>query len=495
MFAFAIWDEKEKTLFAARDRFGEKPFFYSLTDEALIFGSEMKAIWAAGTERSVNLKLLFNFITIGYVDNPEIPGETFFKNINKLPPASYLLYDFRKKELTLQNYWDIDLHSINKKITDEEAIEQFNELLNKSITRRLRSDVPIGHSLSGGLDSSAITAISKSIKAPNQTQKVFTAIFQDFEKDELAYSKQMAEKLHLQQYLANISATQLLTEWNELCHHQEEPIGSASVFAQYKLFELASKEGVKVLLDGQGADEILGGYHKYYKWYWQELFRNGKLLRSGEINAARKIGINEPFTLKNRIAAWFPGFASIVIERQYLIKAIGQVDLAKDFVHLQSKEAYYTPPEHFTLNGMLYFNTRTHGLEELLRCADRNAMAHGRELRLPYLSHELVEFVFSLPSSFKIRNGWTKWLLRESQKESLPANICWRKDKIGFEPPQKKWMEDPALQEAIIEAKKILVGQNILNPGVLQKPIVPAAAYDANNFDWRYFSAASLFLR
>ena len=205
----------------------------------------------------------------------------------------------------------------------------------------------------------------------------------------------------MQHHIVNVSGDELLADWEKLCHHQEEPFGSASIYAQYKVYELARQHQVKVLLDGQGADETLAGYHKYYKWYWQELFRNGKLGKSKELTSARSLGIDESFNYKNKIAAWFPSFASIVMERQYLLKAIRHDDLDKEFVRHQSKEAYYTPPDHFNLNGVLYFNSFVHGLEELLRYADRNSMAHSRELRLPFLSHELVEFVFSLPAHFK----------------------------------------------------------------------------------------------
>jgi asparagine synthase (glutamine-hydrolysing) len=256
---------------------------------------------------------------------------------------------------------------------------------------------------------------------------------------------------------------------------------------------LAKQQDVKVLLDGQGADEILGGYHKYYKWYWQELFRKGKLSGRKELAAARSLGVQEPFTWKNKIAAWIPSFASIVIENQYLAKALAHPGLTKEFVQQQSKEAYYTPPDYYTLNGVLHFNTFTHGLEELLRYADRNSMAHGREVRLPFLSHELVAFVFSLPSHFKIRNGWTKWLLRETMKDKLPESIVWRKDKTGFEPPQQQWMDQLPMQEKIQAAKEKLVQEKILKPEVLQKNIEPKAAYAAENYDWRYLSAALLF--
>ena len=493
MFAFAIWDEKEKILFAARDRFGEKPFFYFYTNDEFIFASEMKALWAAGIEYKPNQKMLFNFITIGYTDNPEQPGETFFENIHKLPAATTLTLSVEKWEVVLEKYWDIDPEEENKKITDHEAMEQFNQLLTRSVKRRLRSDVSIGTSLSGGLDSSSIVALINEQQVPNYKSQAFTAIFPGYEKDELAFSKQIAERFSLQQFTTAITPDQLADDWEKICYHQEEPVGSASVYAQYKVFELAKEQNVKVLLDGQGADETLAGYHKYYQWYWQELYRKRKLSGSKELIAAKEAGVQEKFTYKNIIASYFPDFTTIALEQQYLLKAIRQEDLAKDFVKLQSKEAYYTRPGHYTLNGVLHFNTCTHGLEELLRYADRNSMAHGREVRLPFLNHELVEFVFSLPSRYKIRNGWTKWLLRETMKTHLPESIAWRKDKIGFEPPQKKWMENSRIQEAMQEAKRKLVDQKILNPEVLQKKIKPQAAHEADSYDWRYFSAASLF--
>jgi asparagine synthase (glutamine-hydrolysing) len=491
MFAFAIWDDTKKELFAARDRFGEKPFFYFFDGQNFLFASEMKALWAAGVDKTPNQKMLFNYITIGYVDNPARPEETFYENIFKLPASSVLKFSSIYFSYSVQQYWDIDTDIQDKKITDGEAIEKFNQLFSTSIKRRLRSDVAIGTSLSGGLDSSAIAAISHQLNCGGHT--CFTAVFNDFEKDESAISKSVVDKFKWQQFTTAITGEGLLQDWDKLCYHQEEPFGSSSIYAQFKVFELAQKHHVKVLLDGQGADETLAGYHKYYKWYWQELFRNRKLYRSKELTAAKELGITESFNYKNMIAAYFPAFASVVMERQYLLKAIRQEDLTKEFVQLQSKEAYYTPPEHFNLNGVLQYNTCTHGLEELLRYADKNSMAHGREVRLPFLSHELVEFIFSLPAHFKIHNGWTKWLLRESMKNKLPEAITWRRDKVGFEPPQKKWMETAAMQDAIQEARKKLVNEKILKLDVLKKPVAPQQAHAADNYDWRYFSAAALF--
>ena len=143
------------------------------------------------------------------------------------------------------------------------------------------------------------------------------------------------------------------------------------------------------------------------------------------------------------------------------------------------------------LNDILYFNTQTMGLEELLRFADRNSMAHGREVRLPYLGHELVQFLFTLPAKYKIHDGWTKWLLRKTMEQQLPPEIVWRKDKIGYEPPQEQWLKNPVLQDYIHEAKKKLVDQRILTTKTLDKRVEPRAAHDADNFDWRYLAAAT----
>ena len=491
MFAFAIWDETEKELFAARDRFGEKPFFYFKDNGQLLFASEMKALWAAGIQKKTNLQLLFNYITIGYVNNPERPEETFFENIFKLPAASRLYFTPASGELFIEKYWDIDPDRQNKTISDQDAIEQFNELLLISVKRRLRSDVALGTSLSGGLDSSSIAyLISQS--SPQSSFAAFTASFPGSAKDELPFSKALTEKFNLKHHIASVSAEDLISNWEKLCYCQEEPIGSASVLAQYRVFGLAKENNVTVLLDGQGADETMAGYHKYYKWYWQELYLKRKLGRSGELEAAKKLGVQENFGLKNIIASLFPDLAMVILERRYLIHALRHEDLHRDFVRLQSREAYYSAPPHDGLNGRLHFNTFLHGLEELLRYADRNSMAHGREVRLPFLSHDLVSFLFSLPSGFKIRNGWTKWILRKSMDKKLPDLITWRKDKNGFEPPQQEWMQNPRLQEMIYEAKRKLVQEKILRGNVLAKPIEPAGAHQTNPFDWRYFSAASI---
>jgi asparagine synthase (glutamine-hydrolysing) len=492
MFAFAIYDQKEEKLFAARDRFGEKPFFYYFDGEQLLFASEIKSLWKMGVSKEVNLSMLYNFLSIGYTSNPSDPQETFYQNIHKLPAASCFTYCYHQNELTIEKYWQV-FPELNTAISEPEAIEKFTYLLNDSVQKRMRSDVAVGTSLSGGLDSSTIVALCHGIHDTSYTHKCFTAAFPGFEKDESKYARQVAEQFQLEHHLVHIDEGDPASLMEKMMQFQEEPVSSSSPLAQYKVYEAAKANGVKVLLDGQGADEILAGYTKYYGWYWQELYRHKKLASSGELKAARELGVKHPFGPKQKLAALFPEFASAIWQGRKTKIASSHPDLTKEFSFAHKRDLYYSLPSAPDLNRALFFNSFIYGLEELLRLADRNSMAHSVEVRLPFLQHELVEFLFTLPPGFKIRNGWTKWLLRRSMEKKLPSGIVWRKDKTGFEPPQKKWMEDSKLQASILNAKKLLVDEKILEPSVLKKKIQPHDAHVADGREWKYWSASFLF--
>jgi asparagine synthase (glutamine-hydrolysing) len=492
MFAFAIWDDKEQILFAARDRLGEKPFFFFYDEQQFLFASEMKAFWAAGIPKEANESMLYNYLTIGYTSNPFNPLETFYQNIQKLPSASFLQYSLSTNTLSIEKYWTADTKE-NNNISTAKAIEQFISLFKESIRKRLRSDVAIGTSLSGGLDSSSIVAMCAGHASLNYTHKCFTATFPHFDKTEKEYASLIARQFGLQHYLVQVDDNALMEELDKVMWHQEEPASSSSIVAQYKVYSAAKQNNVSVLLDGQGADEILAGYHKYYKWYWQQLYVKKKLKESSELNAAAVLGVKEKFSLKNKGMALFPHFGMAMLQGQKERRAFRKVDLNREFAHEQKRNFYYSTPAESSLNSALYFNTFINGLEELLRYADRNSMAHAVEVRLPFLNHQLVEFLFTLPPHLKIKDGWTKWLLRKAMEHVLPKEIVWRKDKVGFEPPQKKWMQNPLVQQRIQESKKILVEKNILSKAVLNKPVIPTDAHAADNKDWRYWSASYLF--
>jgi asparagine synthase (glutamine-hydrolysing) len=500
MFAFAIWDQQERKLFAARDRFGEKPLFFYKDADQFLFASEMKALWAAGIKKESNRKLIFNFITIGYTQNPANGCETFYNGISKLPARSYLIYQADKGELTTAMYWDIKIGD-NYSPGEDAAIQQFTGLLSASVQRRMRSDVPLGTSLSGGLDSSSVVAtllantkhsanVSRGHGGGPRKLRTFSAVFPGFEKDESAFIRLASNYFNIENYTVEPRSVDLVRDLEKLVWHQEEPFLSSSIYAQYKVFGLAARHSIKVLLDGQGADELLAGYHKYYHWYWQELYRTDKKAFVLELEAARESGVDDRWTWRNRLAANLPVYAGIFLKKKRTARQRNNKELSRDFVD-QFGVSYYDIPHFDKLSGVLYYNTFMNGMEELLRYADRNAMAHGVEVRLPFLNHELVEFLFSLPSHFKIREGWTKWLLRTSMENFLPEEIVWRKDKTGYEPPQRSWMQDPVLQEYIHEARLKLVRADILRPAVLHKKIQPHDAHAAENNDWRYLVTAA----
>ena len=496
MFAFAIWDQLEQSIFAARDRFGEKPFYYAYTREQFYFASEKKAIWAAGIEKKINQPLLLNFLVTGHTQTPADSSISFHQDIFSLPAAHYLFFRLPGFSFDLTCYWDLDKES-TLQLSPNQACEKWKALFFMSVSRRLRSDVSVGSSLSGGLDSSSILAAIRAQTIPVEGSSPvtrmasFSAVFPGFSKDESRYIALVNKKLDLDNYPVSPCVEDLLKDFEQLCYCQEEPFSSSSLYAQYKVFERASQSRVKVLLDGQGADETHAGYTKYIHWFLQEGLRHRTKNHFSDIRALKKNNMPFHWGWRNYLAALLPAQAADQLERREARKIKGQPYITEAFADQYFDRPSIYKPIVFKLNDILYFDTCRFGLEELLRYADRNSMAHGIEIRLPFLNHELVQFLFSLPSSLKIHQGWTKWILRQSMASYLPAEIIWRKDKIGFETPQKNWMENPLVIECIQEARKKLVQQGILRSSVLDKKIQPQDVHAADNYDWRYLVAAA----
>lgn len=195
---------------------------------------------------------------------------------------------------------------------------------------------------------------------------------------------------------------------------------------------------------------------------------------------------------KNYIAAYAPGLTTLLLQKRENKRLSANTEIEPSFLRAFNSGDGSCKPYINSLNDVLYHNTMQHGLEELLNYADRNSMSQGIEMRLPFLNHELVTFLFSLPGNYKIQQGYTKWILREAMKKELPAAITWRKDKIGFEPPQLRWMEQPALQERIHDARQKLSAAGILSKAILKMPVRPRSAYAQENNDWRYLIASTL---
>lgn len=497
MFAFAIWDKKERKLFMARDRMGEKPLYYFANEKTkeVFFASELKALWSIGLPKEIREDMLIAFLALGNTCHPIDRSGTFYKGFFQLEPGHFcIISPGQKQSIESIPYWKCPVGN-NSTQTETEIIGKFQQLFQLSISNRLRSDVSIGTSLSGGLDSSSVVAsIHQQLEGlSNYSYHSFTAVFPGYEKNEQALSGKLAKHFSLSQHLVNPNIDDLVQCLPTLIKHHEEPISSASVYAQYKVFEQAKKQGIKVLLDGQGADEILGGYNKYKHWFLQELLAGGKI---GQFRREKKLLSRgaEPLDwgMYNYLAAFFPNKASNQLEKLAANKITKSADLNTEFV-----KAYYQPelsskPTVRSLNDILYNNSFKAGLGELLRYADKNSMAFSCELRLPFLYHPLVEFVFSLPSNFKIRDGKNKWLLRQSMQAILPSEIVQRTDKIGFEPPQQAWMEDNRIVEYTQTAKQNLFNAGVLSRSALDKKIQPHSSYAADAKDWRYLSTGLL---
>jgi asparagine synthase (glutamine-hydrolysing) len=484
MFSFAIWDEQEQTLFCARDRFGEKPFYYShISGNTFVFGSEIKQLFSYGIRKEVNERMAYNFMINRYVlSNPSDNSETFYNKINKLEPAHYLIVDSDLR-IHKKRYWDLDIHKEDLDITFEDASARFKELFERSIRRRLRSDVPVGSSLSGGLDSSTIVCLIDRINQDKKIcQKTFSARFKNFAKDEGRYMEEVVVKTNAEAHFTWPDEEGFINEIDKVIFHQDEPFASASIFAQWSVMKLAKEQNVTVLIDGQGADEILAGYHYYFSTYLKQLFQNGSSRYTEELIAYRQMH-NPTFkdfssqvdtslftqsSLLSKLMAWTKNMVRpayrlirpVPVKTYHSKENQFQSDYANSF---SSGDVFQHIPSE-NLKEVLYWNTCIYGLEDLLRYADRNSMAFSREVRLPFLEHELVEFVFSLPSEFKISKGWTKYILRKSFENIMPPDISWRTDKIGYEPPQSKWMANPKINEMIQEAKLKLEQRRILNP-------------------------------
>ncbi|MBL0055596.1 MAG: asparagine synthase (glutamine-hydrolyzing) [Chitinophagaceae bacterium] len=493
MFAFVIYDEQENTVFAARDRFGEKPFFYSHQPGGFfLFGSEMKALWAGGVEKKVNYRMLYGYLAYASLENRNDPGETFYENCRRLPHSHYLKLDIDTCTIRIERYYDMDYRNTNQRITVEQAKERFRELFYTSVSRRLRSDVPVGSSLSGGLDSSLVVAVIDRLNQDgNLRQDSFSAIFPGFKKDERKYMDYVIAKTNLSPHFVTPDETGLIDSIDTISWHQEEPFGSASIYAQYCVMRLAKENNITVLLDGQGADEILAGYHVFYPPFFREMKKKAPEKFRQEIAAYEAMHGNSEINADIR---------SNVFTRMKISAGNTAPGLRKWFHHLRHlKDPVFEPgfyrafrdtsaadiPVFENLNQALYHSLFDQGLQELLRYADRNSMAHGREVRLPFLYHELVEFLLTLPAEMKIHEGWTKWIMRETFTQELPPEICWRTDKIGYSSPQDNWMNRAEVKEKLEAAKHLLVKEHIINHTMQSKEM-------GKDQDWRIWMAASI---
>ncbi len=437
MFVFAIWDEHNKELFCARDRFGEKPFFYANREDVFVFGSEMKAIWEYGVPKQVSDEKRLLYVEKSVIRTEKTIDEPFFEEISILDAACYMFVRPNQK-IEIETYWSLNDIEIDYSISFNEASKKFHDLFLESVQRRMRSDVPIGSSLSGGIDSSAIVCLVDAMKSEGQYQSTFTARFPGFNKDEGKFVDLVKERCpSVRPFEVFPQEKDLLSLLETAAWHHEEPIGSSSVLAQYEVYAKAKEQEVTVLLDGQGADEYLAGYVPIYNHYLKQLSEEDPWLYRKEYKA----------------------YTSMHDKLYHRAKIEGSDNSLKtrfrEMLNHYRNNRLALPDGFYTLRDHLKLLTNKTTLKELLRYADRNSMAHSREVRLPFLSHKLVEFAHSLPDAYILKGGWTKYILRESMSYVLPYEIAWRIDKVGFQPHQDQWIQGSDIQEILnIQRKK-----------------------------------------
>ena len=438
MFAFALWDNRKRTLLLARDRFGEKPLYIARSPKGVIFASEMKAILAIRPElRKVNRRALYRYLARGDLD---LDHETFFDGIDALPGGHYLLLDHEGRGEPVR-YWQACASRVPR--NRGEAVERFRELLFDSVRIRLRSDVPVGSSLSGGLDSSSIVSTIHAEKASRTVhQKTFSARFHSAAHDEGKFINIVTYRVDADSHEVWVEPEQFIDAFEQLQYHQEEPVASASPFAQWLVMGLAKEHNTTVLLDGQGADEILAGYDQAHGMFLAHWLRRGRLDRVARELASygrRYRGIREPA----QYAAYYSlpgGFRDRLVERYYRSAGVVSHELHREFApdHVEGPSPF---PDRLR-NELVRWQTTTQ-LPEFLRYADRNSMAFSREVRLPFLDHRLVEYCFGLPADLLLRGATTKVILRESMRGIVPDEILDRKDKLAYAPPQTQWNHGP----------------------------------------------------
>lgn len=462
MFAFGLWDAKRRVLFCARDRMGEKPLHYVWDGTTFAFASELKALLQVVERRTPNQQVIHAYLDGARLD---FSHETFFDELYQLQPAHYLL--IKDGAVKQERYWDLPAFLPAERPASPGVREQFRYLLQDAIQLRLRSDVPVGSCLSGGLDSSAIVCVADRLLARKLT--TFSACFEDSRYDERPFIRQVLETTGAESHHTFPTAKELLGCLEHLVWQQDEPFGSTSIFAQWTVMQSASEAGVKVLLDGQGADELMAGYHGCFGAFYADLFRQGrwwKLWEEWRVYHGRYDRL-PPQLLANFARGLAPPGWIQALRGLYRGSA-RWIDPAFARTAYAAEDKDRT--DESILRGMQHRLLTRHGLRALLRHEDRNSMAFGIEARLPFLDVRLVEFLFQLESGWKLRDGWTKVILRESLRGLLPPAIEQRADKIGFATPEDDWFRG----DLAVLARDILLDRRSRERGYLQLSEVEA---------------------
>lgn len=457
MFAFAIWDARKMRLFCARDRFGIKPFYYAVINNVLVFASEAKTLLPFLPKIETDMDALKDYLAFQFI----LDGKTLFAGIHELP-AGHMM-NISQNNIQINQYWDVyyipDFNHTAKYFTEE-----LRNLINESVKYHIVSDVPVGSYLSGGIDSSAITSLASSFTNDDEF-KAFTGKFSLGELyDESKYAKALESSYGLSLHEIEITSDDFIKTFNKVIYHLDYPVAGPGSFPQYHVSKLASQYR-KVVLGGQGGDEIFGGYTRYLIAYFEQCIKGAidGTLQNGNFIVTYESIIPNLIALQNYKPLirefWGEGLFDDIDKRYY--RLINRANTLEKEIRWDML-ADYSPFETFSkifngsnvgkesyLDKMTHFDFKTL-LPALLQVEDRMSMAHGLESRVPFLDHPIVEFAATMPSDIKFRDGTLKMVLLNAVRNLLPDIIANRKNKMGFPVPINEWFKG-SLREYIFD--------------------------------------------
>ncbi len=452
MFAFAIWDRDRRKLFCARDRLGIKPLYYYANDRFFAFASEIKALLRhPDIQANLEEKLLSEYLAFGYTSGEE----TLFRGIRKLMPGHTLTLDSVSGRVNIQQYWDVPESAAIETKSDEEWIRECRERLEETVRMRLMSDVPLGMFLSGGVDSSAIAALMKRLRS--EPVKTFAVGYQEAAYSELAYARQVSQAIGTDHHEIVIGMDDFFNALPRLVWHEDEPISWPSSVSLYFVSRLAS-EHVKVVLTGEGSDELFAGYHRYQHYLFNRRWADRYRIVPAPLRAAIRHFIQNSHllsaNLRRKLQHTFLGregnVESLQLDNFYGAFSASERRRMLGASLTAASNPYATYLDYWTsrkgsvLSQMLYADQKTY-LVELLMKQDQMSMACSIESRVPFLDHPFVEFAARVPDNLKIRNGQGKYIVKRAVEDLLPHDIIYRK-KMGFPTPLRQWLLDSRSQ-------------------------------------------------
>ena len=468
MFAFAIYDVQERRLFLARDRVGIKPLYYTLVDSTLYFASEIKSLCSIPKiNKSVNYQTLFDYLVFNRTD---IYDETFFHDIKRIPKGCHVLFD--QKGLYVKQWWNPETYiNSNDQHDTKKIYRDIEEIFISSVQLRMRSDVPVGSCLSGGLDSSIMIGILSQHFNIRPNYQTFTASFPGHTIDEIRYIDLLNRQYKFQNIRTFPNADKAYKNLKKFLYVNDEPTTNSSFFSQYEVMRLAKEQGVTVLLDGQGGDESFAGYQYFHGFNLYGLLHQKKGIHfTSELikSILRKQHVSVYQTLLFQL---LPDS----LKKKSLLKMLPYIE--KDFfdTYIDTSKIYN---DFFNVTGLNQSLVRhfQYKLEHLLRMEDRNSMAFSLEARVPYLDYRLIEYVLGLPEQLKIQDGETKYLQKKALGKYTIPDILHRTDKIGFGTPGDEWMLTDNWQQ--LTAKNYTELQNYF-PGIFKQNVpLPKKGFD-----------------